>query len=157
MKKYHANYQPIQILIDLAIIKKLKSEETIMNKKQIELIKIECGCKTTDNKNSVLIEIESKDKTNARMLKQLNEEIIRLKEESIKRIENKIDRIDFYINQYNSIIIFLEKCSNTNTPLRWNDRLFYYLILISDMLILEHFQIIPSNRKYHFQSNSIIA
>lgn len=124
-----------------------------MKKKQIELIKIECGCKTTDNKNSVQIVIESKDKTNARMLNQLNEEIIKLKEESIRRIENKIDRIDFYINQYNSIIILLEKCSNTNTALKWNDRLFYYYILISDMLILEHFQIISSSRNYHFRSH----
>jgi hypothetical protein len=124
-----------------------------MNKKQIEIIKIECGCTTTDNKNSVLIEIELEDNNRARLLNMFNEEIIRLKEDSIKRVEDKIDEIDFYIYQYNSIIIFLEKSSTTNISLNWNDKLSYYFILISDMLILQHFKIIPMYQEYYFHTN----
>jgi hypothetical protein len=120
-------------------------------KNQAEIITIKCGCASTDNANGVIFEIISKNKDEAKIINRIYDEIKRLKEEAIKSVDNKTDQIDLYIKQYNSILMLLEKYSLFGFKLSWKDEMYHYIILISRMLVLQYFNIIPVDKEHYFR------
>lgn len=124
-----------------------------MRKRQTKIDVMECGCLTTDSKNGIVFGLKATGTEEAKGFLPTYDAIVKIKDEAIKRIDNKIDTMDMYIDTYNSLIKYLELCTNLKLRIPRDDRRNLYNMIIYHMFVLQHFKIIPTDKWHYFQLN----